>query len=131
MPHQDVDIDEYHQGDSLDIGLTIFEERAGGSRQNLKGASIEWLVKADPKDPDSEALLTKQTSDNSIEITDERNGEAVIHVEQGDTDGFLDDTDDEGRPIVHDEKSFHHRARVTDSNGNTVTVVHGEWTITL
>lgn len=130
MPHQTTDIDDTHEGDSRDIELTVYEQSVGGRRQNLRDARVEWLVKADPTDSDSEALLVKDSqNDGEIEITDERNGIATIHVREGDTDGFLTVTDDDGTTQHLDERTVHHAARVWDTRGNRVTVCHGEWTL--
>jgi hypothetical protein len=134
MPHQHTDIDDYHEGDSRDINVTVYEQTVGGRRQSLSEARIEWLAKDQQTDADSDALLHKSSdgsapddndTDGDIVITDERNGQAVIHVEEGDTDGFL--TADDGTEL--EERTVHHRARVWDARNNRVTVLDGDWHI--
>lgn len=134
MPHQVIgDDDTYHLNDSRDIHLTVYQENVGGRRQNLEGAEIEWIVKEDPLDDDADALLTKTTSDGSIEIDDARNGEAIIYLEEGDTDGFLtvtkEDEDGNQKEERQEQRTLHQRVRVTDDRGNRITVCHGEWVI--
>jgi len=138
MPHQDIDLDNYHEGDSRDIELTVYENAVGGRRQSLQSARIEWLVKDAATDADSDALIHKSSdgsasddndTDGDIDITDARNGIAVIHVDEGDTDGLLTVTNDDGSEEQLTERTVHHRVRVWDDRGNRVTVCHGDWTI--
>lgn len=128
MPHQDVDIDDYHMGDALDIPMVIWEDTVGGSRQDLSGVTIEWNLYEQEIDATDQmnAVLTKSTSNTGeITITDDANGECTIHIDTGDTDGLL--TQDDGSTVSEDQ--YHHRAKVTDSSGDEVTVVHGSFTI--
>lgn len=113
MPHNVQDISNHHQGDALDINVTVEDE--SGTAVDLTGASAEWLLKENAGDSDTNALLTKSTSGGGVEITDAANGQLVIHIETGDTGSLTGQK--------------HHRLRVTDSSSDRVTVFTGTFTV--
>lgn len=99
---------------------------------------IEFYVKEERIDRDEDALLEKTSTgggsddgdvDGDIEINDAENGRYHVHIKTGDTAGFLDETNDEGRTIRKDEKTFYWVVRIVDSNGNRTSSEVGTWTI--
>lgn len=99
---------------------------------------IEFYVKGSRTDTDADALLEKTSTgdgqddgdtNGDIEINDASNGRYHVHIQTGDTDGFLDDTDDNGDQIRLDEETFYWVVRIVDSNGNRVSSEVGTWTI--
>ncbi len=114
MPHNEQNIDQYHAGDALDIVCTV--ENDNGTTIDITNANdIRWLLKESSTDIDTDALLDKNLSGGGIEITDGVAGEFVVHIETDDTSGMTGQK--------------HHRARLTDSNGDRSTVFHGTFTI--
>jgi hypothetical protein len=113
MPHQEQNVSDHHQGDALDITVTVEDD--SGTATDISGASAEYLLLENASDPDADALLTKDTAGGGIAITDAANGELVIHIETGDTSSFVGQK--------------HHRLRVTDSSSDRVTVFTGSFTI--
>lgn len=126
MTHNRQNIDVHHEGDAHDIVVTV--QYSSGTVVDLTGAQAEWLLKENPKDDDASALLTKtgeqDVSETEIEFTEPNEGELVIHIETGDTDGLVTWGD-----IGGTVKDFHHRLRVTDVDGNRVTTLTGNFEI--
>lgn len=113
MPHQIQDVADHHQGDALDMYVSV--EKSNGAAKDISGGSAEWLLKDNASDADTNALLTKTTSGGGISITDGVVGELTVHIETGDTGSLIGQK--------------HHRLRVTDSDGDRVTVFTGTFTI--
>lgn len=123
MPHQDINVADYHEGDAIDLPIVIRDTAA--MPVDLTNAQIRWYLKNHQLEADVNALLTKTTdAGGGIEITSAIDGEAVIHIRTGDTAGLLNTGTGQ-----KDKGTFHHRCRVTDANGNRSTVFHGTFTI--
>lgn len=134
MAHQVIDIGEYHEGDALTINIPLLD-----SDNNPISSSTDWqaefLIKDTETQDDANALLTKTKSGGGISFTantqddvdnvadlDTADGDkAVVSIATGDTDGFL------GADLAQD--TFHYRLRVTNSAGDRMTVVHGDFVI--
>lgn len=115
MPHQTQDIADHHQGDALDITVTV--EKSDGTAKDISNANaIEYYIKDQLADSDANALLTKTLSGGGVTITDATNGKLEISIETGDTSG-----------IAVGSKS--HLLRVEDSDGDRVTVFTGSFTV--
>lgn len=115
MPHQTQDISNHHQGDALDITVTI--DKSDGTTKDISGAtSAKYFIKDQAGDTDANALVTKDMSGGGISITDGANGVLEVSIETGDTSS-----------IAPGEK--HHRLQLTDSNGDRVTVFTGTFTV--
>ena len=127
MAHQSLVPDDhgpYFEGDALDIVLRV--EDTNTDPIDLTGATVEFRVKENRTDSDEEALLDKSSEEvGEVTLTDEPGGKATIHVDTGDTDGFLTDGSDR-----LDERTLYWHARVTDDEGRRVTTVDGDWTVT-
>lgn len=115
MPHQVQDISTYHAGDALEIETTVRDDAS--NIVDISGATeIEWLLKENETDTDANALLTKtQTGGGITFTTDGTDGKFTVKIDTGDTDGM--------------SGAKHHRARVTDGQGDRATVFHGTFTI--
>lgn len=114
MPHNIQDVDDYHEGDALHIHVTV--NKKDGTAVDLTSASAEWLLKNQASDADADALLTKDTAGGGIQITDATNGKLTVYIDTGDTTGI-------------GAGGYHHRLRVTDADGDRVTVFHGTFSI--
>lgn len=115
MTHETQDISGYHAGDAREIEVTV-EDDAGNNVDITGAQEIEYYIKEDEGDPDGEALLEKSLSNtDEIEITDGANGMFTVYIDTGDTDGMTG--------------SKHHRARLTDGDGNRSTLFTGNITI--
>lgn len=115
MPHQTQDVTDYHAGDARDLPVTV--EHPDGTAKDISNGTAEWLLKDAASDTDANALLTKTTTDGGITITDAANGKLEVSIETGDTTGM--------------SGTKHHRLRVTDSDGDRVTVFHGDFVISI
>lgn len=113
MPHKVQDVSDLHEGDALDMSVTV--EKSDGTKKDISNGSAEWLLLASASDDDANALLTKTKSGGGITFTDAANGKLEISIETNDTDGHVG--------------TQHHRLRVTDSDGDRVTVFTGSFTI--
>lgn len=96
--------------------------------------NIEFFVKEDIVDPDSEAVLTKRMVDDTgtetgeIDLTEPANGRCRVIIDTGDTDGMLTETVD-GVEERLEEKTYEWVIRVTDADGYRVSSETGTWTI--
>lgn len=115
MPHNEQHVEEYHRGDALDIIVTVVDD-AGEQVDITDAQEIDWLLLDDASTPETDAVVTKTLSGGGIDITDGLVGEFTVHVDTGDTDGVTAGT-------------FHHRARVTDADGDRTTVLTGDFKI--
>lgn len=113
MPHQIQDVADHHQGDALDINVSV--ENPDGTSKDLTSATAEWLLFENESDLDADALLTKTTGGGGISITDAANGKLTVSIDTNDTSSLVGQK--------------HHRLRVTDSDGDRVTVFTGTFTI--
>lgn len=114
MPHNEQNIGDYHAGDALDIVCTV-EDDSGATIDISNANDIRWLLKENSTDTDTDALLDKNLAGGGVEITDAINGEFTVHIATDDTSGMVGQK--------------HHRARLTDSDGDRSTVFHGTFTI--
>lgn len=121
MPHNHQNIADYHAGDALDI-ITTFEvdDPETDAATVLENATdIEWYLQENEDDDVSAALLTKTLTDGIRRPIDDPNlapTEFAIHLSTDDTSG-------------HGGKTLHHRARLTDADGDRSTVFTGTVTI--
>lgn len=129
MAHLSLELEDhgpYSEGDSLEILIVVLDED-GEERVDIGGSTVEFRVKEEQTDDDNDALLelegTHGDGGSDVRFTDPANGEAVIVVEAGETDGFLD-TEDGGRER---EAEFWFHVRVIDEDGNQVTTHRGWW----
>lgn len=113
MAHKTQDVDNHHAGDALDMNVSV--EKSDGSAKDITNGSAEWLLKETATDSDANALLTKTKSGGGITFTDAANGKLEISLETTDTSGL--------------SGTKHHRLRVTDSDGDRITVFTGTFTI--
>lgn len=115
MTHQFQNVEGYHAGDAVDIVCTV-EDENGDIIDITNATEIEWLLKNDETDSDSEAILTKTMTDTGgIEITDGAAGEFTVHIDTDETTG--------------NTGTFHHRARLTDADGDRSTIFTGTFEI--
>lgn len=116
--------DRYYEGNTLEI-RTITMDSNFDNPIDLTDATVEFYLKEDRTDSDSDALLDK-SSDNTgeAEITDPENGEASVYIAKGDTDGVLTDGTDR-----LESKEFFWKFDVIDTNNNLVTTMEGTWEI--
>lgn len=127
---QPSDQDHYYSGDAIDIPFQ-FKEQHNDTAIDLTGMDVEFRLKENLTDPDTDAVLVKDSTQTDadgnpeIEITDAANGTAVVHILTDDTAGTT--TDDSGNRIESVVMMWH--VRVIDGNGRRVTSETGEWTI--
>ena len=118
MSHNHQNISDYHEGDALDIVVTVDVDDESIDPATLIEEAIEiiWLMKNDEEDDDSAAILDKTLEDgierpaDLPELLDP--DQFLVHLDTGDTDG-------------HGGTSVHHRARITDADGRRATVFTG------
>lgn len=114
MTHQKQPIRNYHQGDALDLNVTV--RNPDGSAKDLSGhGDIVWLLKHDQSHDDGNAILEKTESGGGITVNTPSDGTLTVSIE-------TDDTAD-----VSGTK--YHLLRVTDSNGDRVTVFTGDFEV--
>lgn len=115
MTHNEQNVSDYHQGDALELHVSVVDN--DGNIVGLVDASAEWLLKKLETDPDTDALLTKSTSNTGeITITDPDMGELTVKIDTGDiTDAMVG--------------NLHHRLRITDANGDRATVFTGDFEV--
>lgn len=115
MTHQFQNIEGYHAGDAVDIVCTVQDEN-GDIIDITNATEIEWYLKNDETDADVDAILTKKlTNTGEIEITNGTGGEFTIYIDTDDTTG--------------ESGTYHHRARLTDADGDRSTIFTGTFDI--
>lgn len=126
MPHNEQPVRGYHEGDALDLITTVTLE--DGTVVDLTGASATWRLKEDIKDREIlvEKTGTQGGDESQIEFTQPQDGELTVHLETGDTNGFIGWDD-----IIGTQREFYHELQVTDSAGKRVKGFHGPFEINL
>lgn len=74
------------KGQTAKIESTVFTDD-GLTAANLTGASIQFMLKKNPADPDSQALLTKNVG-SGITITNATAGICTVTLSAADTNGL-------------------------------------------
>lgn len=122
------DQDRYDAGDSLDI-IFQFTDEHDGTAIDLTGMTVEFRLKENLTDTDTNAVLTKTGTEggttSGVTFTDPVNGEAVVNIATDDTATVVDD----GSGTRADSVIMDWHARVIDSSGNRVTAEVGDWEI--
>ena len=101
---------ESFRGDSLPIGLTV---TVAGAVVDLTHAQLFFTLKQSASDPDSAALVKKDSNTGGITITDAPNGVALVNLIPDDTATLPLE-----QPLVAD-------VQLIDGNGNLFTVASG------
>lgn len=114
MTHQFQNIQDHHAGDALDIICTV-EDESGNTIDISSANEIQWVLKNDETDPDTEAVLDKTLTGGDIAITDGPNGEFTVTINTDETTG--------------NTGTLHHRARLTDADGDRSTIFTGTFEI--
>lgn len=122
------DSDRYYAGDSIDIPFA-FTDQHGDTAIDLTGMTVEFRLKHDLTDTDSDAVVVKTgteggTTDGVSFASDPTTGECTVHI----------DTDDTSSVVIEDSTRFESvvmdwHVRVIDGNGNRVTSEVGDWEI--
>lgn len=126
--------DHYYEGGAIRIPFEFTDEHNDNSI-DLTGHSVEFRLKEELIDPDTDALVTKTGEESGtgteVDFTDPTNGRCEIIIESGD-----DTTEGDTEGVVVDEngdriqsKVFEWHVRVIDGDGNRVTAETGEWEI--
>lgn len=78
---------EIKRGDDETVTVLVTDPDAADAPVDLTGATLTFMVKRRPVDPDLDALLTKTTADG-ITLSDQtaNTGEATIEIDAADTD---------------------------------------------
>jgi hypothetical protein len=95
---------QYFTGEDKTLAFTIYASD-GVTLQTITGWSLSWMLKADPEDEDSEALITKVTP-TEVAIT----GASTLTVTLADDD--IEDLDADTK--------YHHELKRTDAGLETV-----------
>lgn len=106
-------------------------DRHGDDVVDLENAEIEFYLKDEQTDDDESALLEKssENGDEEVEIlTPASDGEAVIKIETGDTDGFLDADGEDDVDRLEDEVFFW-AVRIS-RDGHRITSLTGDLEVT-
>ena len=92
LPHkQEI---SFRRGDSLDIPIQIQDDQDPADPVMISGGVLRWAAKqnamAEPSPADSNValLLMKTSYDGGIELTNDTNGQAILHIYPDDTRAF-------------------------------------------
>lgn len=111
MTHNEQDIEDYHAADDLLLEVTVVR---GESEQDLTGASAEYEIYR-RSDGARNVEVTKDVAGGGITIVDALNGRLDVDIDSADTEDM--------------EGVYRHRLRVTDTDGETVTVFTGRFVV--
>lgn len=135
MGHQDQHVDVHHEGDAHQLAVTV--ENENEIIVDISGGSAHWLLfeSEEDADDDTNAILQKQAADDSSNGPDSeiyfeapRDGQLIVNIATGDTDGLVDWANLGDQDEVVTSVTYHHRLRVT-VGGDRATVLHGDFTI--
>lgn len=123
MTHHDVHINDIHEGDALHIPIIV--RNAEGDRKNLTDATVEWFLKDDKFQSDTDAIITKSSDvgPGEVEITSAYDGEATIKLSTGDTDSLI--------TTGEESETYYHLCRIVDSQGRRLTIFHGDFELVI
>lgn len=126
MTHNKQNVLVHHAGDTHDLLITV--QDSDGNIVDLTGATVEWYLKEDSHDMDTDAHLSKTGTEGAaptgMTFNDPVNGEVTIHIQKGETSDIVD-----WPSYSSDEKNLYHVLRVEDSSGNMSTGFTGSFTL--
>lgn len=120
------DGNDYVAGDAIDIPVH-FQDPSGNPVEIPTDGHVEFRLKEDLTDADSDALLTKNSNDTDangnpqITINDAAAGECTVHILTDDTADVVGTTDRQEEAVVE----WH--VRLIDGSGDRVTAEWGDW----
>ncbi len=90
LPHkQEI---SFHRGDTLNIPIQIQDDQDPPDPVMISGGVLRWSAKQNgpalPADNNVALLIKKTSYDGGIELTNEANGQAILHVYPEDTRSF-------------------------------------------
>lgn len=87
MTHNREPIDDYHEGDTLTLKVTV-EDEDGDVLPVTNINDIRFLLKDSRHDEATDAHIDMDLADSRVTIVDGQNGRINIKIESGDTDGL-------------------------------------------
>ena len=100
------------RGDTIELDLTITTGSNSGAA-NLSGADIYFTIKKSPSDPDSKAVVKKETpAASGITVTNTGQGLATVNIPTGDSYYFQ-------------TGPYYYGIQLKDVSNNVFTIVTG------
>jgi hypothetical protein len=103
---------EFTAGDDIVLPVSVYQAD-GSTPLSIVGATVNWGL---AKKVTTEALVSKNTANNGITVTDAANGKCNIYVTHTDTANIKGG-------------SYYHEVEIVDLYGNHSTVIIGTVTI--